>query len=52
MAEAAGEEVAPLQTKELTYSNGATYKGTVNAQNQRHGKGFLTFPNGEATYDG
>ena len=37
MVEAEVEEEVPLQYKEMTYSNGASYKGTVNAMNQRHG---------------
>jgi len=41
-----------LETKAISYSNGATYDGQVNKMNQRHGKGKLNFPNGEAIYEG
>ena len=51
MAEAAGED-QELQQKEMSYSNGATYNGTVNSMNQRQGEGTLTFPNNEAIYVG
>ena len=43
---------ANLPVKNVTYSNGATYDGQVNAMNQRHGKGILNFPNAEARYEG
>ena len=52
MAEAAGEGQENLQQKEMSYSNGASYSGTVNEHNQRHGQGTLKFPNNEATYVG
>ena len=51
MAEAAGED-QELQQKEMSYSNGASYSGTVNKMNQRQGQGTLKFPNNEATYVG
>lgn len=52
MVDAAGEEQGPLTQKEMAYSNGASYEGTVNAMNQRQGHGTLKFPNNEATYVG
>ena len=52
MVDAAGEEQVALTHKEMAYSNGARYEGTVNAMNQRQGHGTLTFPNNEATYVG
>ena len=41
-----------MPVKNISYSNGATYDGQVNQMNQRHGKGTLNFPNGEAVYEG
>lgn len=44
------EPAAPAKT--ISYSNGASYHGEVNRENQRHGQGTLTFANNEAVFTG